>query len=68
MNQQFYFPYISPFDPCTPIIKKSYSTPPHLFLGFQKENLPQFKSAKEALMRGTLWPALYDPYPPQEEH
>lgn len=62
MHQRDYYPYISPFDPCKPIEKKTYSTPPHLFHGFQEENSPQYKSAAEALKRGTLWPSLYDPY------
>lgn len=56
-----YRPYISPFDPCPPITKKTYSTPPHLYLGFQPPNLPQFPP-REALMKGTLWKVFYDPY------
>ncbi|MCT2537412.1 spore coat associated protein CotJA [Aquibacillus koreensis] len=59
---KYYYPYISPLDPCKPIIKKSYSTPPNLYLGFQPPNLPQYNTAKEALYKGTLWPALYDNY------
>ncbi|MBW8349110.1 spore coat associated protein CotJA [Bacillus sp. IITD106] len=56
-----YMPYISPFDPCPPITVKTYSTPPNLYMGFQPPNLPQF-SPKEALKKGTLWRAFYDPY------
>ncbi|WP_102027373.1 spore coat associated protein CotJA [Salirhabdus sp. Marseille-P4669] len=41
---------------------KSYETPPQLYMGFQPPSLPQF-SPKEALAYGTLWPALYSPYP-----
>ena len=40
---------------------KTYSTPPHLYLGFQPPNLEQF-SPMEALRAGTLWKVLYDPY------
>lgn len=58
-----FFPYVSPHDPCPPIRVKSYYVPPQLFIGFQPENLPQF-SPMEALMHGTLWPALYSPYVP----
>lgn len=65
MNQKHYYPYVSPLDPCKPIIKKSYSTPPHLYMGFQSKNATQFKTAKEALYHGTLWTDLYDPYPPK---
>lgn len=65
-NTKYYYPYISPFDPCKPIVIKSYSTPPHLYMGFQPPNLPQFSTAREALFRGTLWPALYDTYPPEK--
>lgn len=56
-----YTPFHSPQDPCPPIGKKYYFTPPHLFMGFQPVNLPQF-SPSEALKKGTLWPALYDYY------
>ncbi|GIP39273.1 hypothetical protein J31TS4_25530 [Paenibacillus sp. J31TS4] len=63
MNQfRVYCPFIGPFDPCPPIREKVYSTPPNLFLGFQPPGLPQF-NAHEALKLGTLWPALYSPYP-----
>lgn len=60
-NYKTYFPYTSPFDPCTPIKIKTYSTPPNLYMGFQPPNLPQFTPA-EALRAGTLWRAFYDPY------
>ena len=60
---RYWRPFISPFDPCKPIEVKSYSTPPQLFIGFQPTGLPQFPTAKEALMAGTLWPQLYSPYP-----
>lgn len=56
-----YVPYHSKFDPCPPIGEKFYSTPPNLYMGFQPADLEQF-SAKEALRRGTLWPAFYDYY------
>lgn len=56
-----YIPYHSPFDPCPPIGKKYYSTPPNLYLGFQPPNLQQFHPL-DALKKGTLWPALYDYY------
>ena len=56
-----YQPFHSRFDPCRPIGVKYYSTPPHLYMGFQPPNLEQF-SPQVALRKGTLWPALYDPY------
>lgn len=56
-----YQPYASPFDPCRPLGIKTYSTPPHLYIGFQPYNLQQFP-ARVALHKGTLWPAFYDPY------
>jgi len=55
-------PYVSPCDPCPPMWVKRYVVPPNLFIPFQPPNLPQF-SLDEALYRGTLWPALYSPYP-----
>jgi spore coat protein JA len=65
-NAQFtsikaYQPFHSPFDPCRPIGVKYYWTPPQLYIGFQPPNLQQF-SPKEALYRGTLWPAFYEYY------
>ncbi|NRD80600.1 spore coat associated protein CotJA [Bacillus sp. BRMEA1] len=56
-----YHPFVSSFDPCKPILEKTYSTPPHLYIGFQPPNLPQF-SPFEALKAGTLWQAFYDPW------
>jgi spore coat protein JA len=56
-----YHPFVSQFDPCQPILEKTYSTPPNLYIGFQPPNLPQF-SPLEALRTGTLWKDLYDPY------
>lgn len=56
-------PYISPFDPCKPIEIKYYATPPQLYMGFQPPGLPQFPTAREALIAGTLWPQLFSPYP-----
>ncbi|WP_044641997.1 spore coat associated protein CotJA [Risungbinella massiliensis] len=56
-----YRPFHSRYDPCKPIGKKYYSTPPNLYIGFQPPNLPQF-SPQEALMKGTLWPAFCDYY------
>lgn len=62
-----YHPYVSPFDPCKPMLEKTYSTPPHLYIGFQPPNLPQF-TPQEALRAGTLWKAFYDPwYNPHEQ-
>ncbi|MBB6452177.1 spore coat protein JA [Salirhabdus euzebyi] len=60
--RKYYHPYISPFDPCPPIKVKGYETPPNLYMGFQPPSLPQFEP-KKALAYGTLWPALYSPYP-----
>ncbi|PAE43822.1 spore coat associated protein CotJA [Bacillus sp. 7884-1] len=56
-----YCPIAGPFDPCKPILEKTYSTPPNLYIGFQPPNLPQF-SPQEALRAGTLWKPFYDPY------
>jgi spore coat protein JA len=56
-----WFPYVSPFDPCPPILVKTYDTPPNLFIPYQPPNLPQFPP-EEALRRGTLWPLLFSPY------
>jgi spore coat protein JA len=56
-----YYPFVSPFDPCPPMVCKTYVTPPNLYMGFQPMNLQQY-SPHEALMQGTLWPALYSPY------
>lgn len=61
-QRKYYYPYISPFDPCEPMKVKSYETPPEIYINFQPPALPQYETAKEALYRGTLWPALYSPY------
>ncbi|WP_251555249.1 spore coat associated protein CotJA [Neobacillus muris] len=58
-NFKTYRPYVSPFDPCKPILEKAYSTPPNLYMGFQPPNLPQF-TPMEALRAGTLWKPLFD--------
>ncbi|NGM83047.1 spore coat associated protein CotJA [Paenibacillus sp. 7124] len=63
-EERVYSVYAGPFDPCPPVTCKTYVVPPHLFLGFQPPNLPQF-NLPEALRLGTLWPALYSPYTPQ---
>ncbi|MBA4601372.1 spore coat associated protein CotJA [Thermoactinomyces mirandus] len=62
---RYWYPYISPLDPCPPQRVKYYVVPPNLFLGFQPANLPQYPPRK-ALKRGTLWPILYSPYPPKK--
>lgn len=61
---RYYEPFVGPFDPCPPIRVKSFNVPPQLFITFQPPDLPQY-TPHEALMRGTLWPSLYDPYPQQ---
>jgi spore coat protein JA len=38
--------------------------PPNQYIPYQPMNLPQY-SLDEALYRGTLWPALFSPYPSQ---
>ncbi|GAB6932682.1 hypothetical protein JCM14719A_10350 [Calditerricola satsumensis] len=60
-NFKTWRPYASPFDPCPAERVKAYNTPPNLYLGFQPPNLPQYPP-REALRRGTLWPALFSPY------
>lgn len=67
MYSQFkkYYPYIGPCDPCPPIRVKWYNTPPQLYIHFQPPGLPQY-SPYDALKIGTLWPALYGPYPMHE--
>jgi spore coat protein JA len=57
--------YHSPDDPCPPIIRK-YVVPPNQYLGFQPPNLPQY-SKQEALIKGTLWPIFFSPYPPKRK-
>ncbi|HET7657900.1 MAG TPA: spore coat associated protein CotJA [Bacillales bacterium] len=61
MTRKSYQPYVSPLDPCRPLRVKTYETPPELYLGFQPYDLQQY-SPQTALHRGTLWPALFDPY------
>ncbi|AKO92455.1 spore coat associated protein CotJA [Priestia filamentosa] len=56
-----YRPFHSMYDPCRPIGTKYYSTPPQLYMGFQPPNMQQFPP-KEALKKGTLWPAFWDYY------
>ncbi|MDF2960180.1 MAG: spore coat protein CotJA [Paenibacillus sp.] len=63
-QDKVWYPYVSPFDPCPPMLIKTYNTPPNLYIQFQPMNLPQF-SPMEALKLGTLWPALYSPYNPK---
>lgn len=58
---RFYEPFVGPFDPCPPILVKSYVVPPNQYITFQPEGLPQF-TLQEALKFGTLWPALFSPY------
>lgn len=60
-------PYIGPCDPCPPIRVKTYETGPQLYLGFQPYGLEQFDPCT-ALKKGTLWPALYAPYPNPFKH
>ncbi|MBP3040823.1 spore coat associated protein CotJA [Bacillaceae bacterium Marseille-Q3522] len=56
-----YVPFRGLYDPCPPIGKKFYRTPPNLYLGFQPPNLEQFPP-REALKNGTLWKVFYDFY------
>ncbi|MHA7963386.1 spore coat associated protein CotJA [Paenibacillus sp. CAU 1782] len=64
MDDQFryYKPFVSPLDPCPPIPIKSYNVPLQLFINFQPPDWPQYQP-HEALKKGTLWPALFAPYP-----
>jgi spore coat protein JA len=55
-------PYVGRWDPCPPIRVKRYLVPPNQYIPYQPMNLPQY-SLDEALYRGTLWPALFSPYP-----
>ena len=59
---RYWHPYVSPFDPCPPMLVKSFVVPPNLFISFQPPGLPQHSPAA-ALASGTLWPAFYSPYP-----
>jgi spore coat protein JA len=54
-------PFRGPFDPCPPILVKTYVVPPNQYIMYQPMNLPQF-SLQEALRKGTLWPALFSHY------
>ncbi|OES45540.1 spore coat associated protein CotJA [Domibacillus iocasae] len=60
-NVKSYVPFRGPCDPCPPIGRKYFSTPPSLYLGFQPPGLPQFSPA-DALRKGTLWKVFYDYY------
>lgn len=46
---------------------KSFAIPPQLYMGFQPSGLAQYKTPKEALKHGTLWPQLFGPYPNPEK-
>jgi spore coat protein JA len=63
LNNQLreYYPFVGPFDPCPPIRVKTYVVSPNQFIPFQPPGWPQFP-LREALYRGTLWPALFSPY------
>jgi len=54
-------PFVGPFDPCPPIRVKVYETPQQLYVDVQPPGLEQFDPFT-ALQKGTLWPALYNPY------
>jgi spore coat protein JA len=56
-----YLPLVGAYDPCRPMLVKTYVTPPQLYVGYQPFCLPQFTPA-EALRAGTLWPIFYSPY------
>lgn len=56
-----YKPFVGPFDPCPPMLCKTYVVPPNQYVVFQPADLPQY-SLQEALRLGTLWPAFYSPY------
>lgn len=61
-NWQFrgsYKPYVSPRDPCPPILVKKFVLPPQLFTNFQPPGLPQ-NTPEEALKQGSLWPQFVD--------
>ena len=47
-------PIASPFDPCKPILEKTFSTPPNLYIGFQPPNLPQFYTTGSTKGRNTM--------------
>ena len=58
-------PFVSPLDPCPPILEKTFVLPPQIFTNFQQPGLPQYSPA-EALRRGTLWPAFDDGFSREE--
>ncbi|TQR14236.1 spore coat associated protein CotJA [Psychrobacillus soli] len=60
-----YRPYISPRDPCPPILVKTFVLPPQLFTNFQQPGLTQ-NSPEEALKQGSLWPQLVDGFSREE--
>lgn len=58
-------PFVSPRDPCPPILVKYFVLPPQLFINFQQPGLPQ-NSPEEALRQGSLWPQLVDGFSREE--
>jgi len=60
-----YKPYVSPRDPCPPILEKFFVLPPQIFTNFQKPGLPQ-NSPEEALKQGSLWPQFVDGFSREE--
>ncbi|MFS0574635.1 spore coat associated protein CotJA [Sporosarcina sp. 179-K 3D1 HS] len=58
-------PYVSPLDPCPPILVKKFVLPPQLFMDFQPPGLPQY-TPEQALIHGSLWPALVDGFSRKE--
>ncbi|TQR20392.1 spore coat associated protein CotJA [Psychrobacillus vulpis] len=60
-----YKPYVSPRDPCPPILVKTFVLPPQLFTNFQKPGLPQY-SPEQALKHGSLWPSFVDGFYSEE--
>jgi spore coat protein JA len=63
MNSPFkvYETFVGPYDPCPPVRYKTYATAPNLYMNYQPMCMQQY-NPNEALMKGTLWPALYSPY------
>ncbi|QFF97779.1 spore coat associated protein CotJA [Psychrobacillus glaciei] len=60
-----YKPFVSPLDPCPPILVKHFVLPPQIFTNFQPPGLPQY-SPKEALWQGSLWPQFVDGFSREE--
>ena len=60
-----YRPYVSPRDPCPPILVKTFVLPPQLFTNFQQPGLPQ-NSPEKALRQGSLWPQFVDGFSREE--